>query len=226
MPTETELKPGTKRILVVEDHAVVRDGFVALINQEPDLEVCGEADSAPAALTAIERHRPNLVLADMMLREGNGMELLKDSKARFPDIPFLMISMQDEEVYAERCIRAGAGGYIMKHAATNDFLSAIRLVLDGEIYLSNIMSARMLQRLAGNNKPEKGGPNLDSLTDRELQVLQLIGSGMNTRDIAPKLGISPKTVAAHRENIKVKLGLRDGRALLQFAMDWLRGMTN
>lgn len=204
------------KILVVEDHAIVREGFVALINREKDLAVCGQAASAAEAFKLISSTRPNLVIADLMLNEGNGLDLVKMARQLYPDLPFLIISMQDEEIYAERCIKAGASGYIMKRSATDEFLDAIHTIMDGEIYLSKKMNAMLLRRMAGSG----GAPNtgLESLTDRELQIYQLIGAGLTTRDIAPRLGISPKTVATHRENIKIKLGLKDGRALLHAAM--------
>jgi len=206
------------KIVVVEDHVVVRDGFVALINREQDLKVCGEAETASGALKVIEEAKPELVVADLMLSEGNGLDLLKAVKARSPEIKFLIISMQDEEIYAERCIKAGASGYIMKRCATDDFIKAIRDVIAGEIYLSKKMNALLLRRFADNRTTAQHS-ELNVLTDRELQIFQMIGAGLNTRDIAPSLGISPKTVATHRENIKVKLGLKDGRSLLKAAMN-------
>lgn len=211
---------GKSRILIVDDHAVVREGFAALINRAPDLEVCAEADSPASALKAIESKKPDLVVIDLVLKDGDGLDLIKNSQALFPDLPLLVISMQDEEIYAERCLKAGAGGYIMKHSATEEFLDAIHAVLAGEIFISKKMNIRMLNRFA-DKKSARNCVGLESLTDRELQIYQLIGAGMNTRDIAPHLGISPKTVATHRENLKLKLGLKDGRALLQSAMQWI-----
>jgi DNA-binding NarL/FixJ family response regulator len=206
------------RILVVEDHAIVRDGFVALINREPDIEVCSEAASAVEALELIESAKPDLVIADLILAEGSGLELLKTARSRYPYLPFLIISMQDEEIYAERCIKAGASGYIMKHSATDEFLEAIHTIMRGEIYLSKKMNLLLLRRISANSgSVNRSG--LESLSDRELEIYQMIGAGLNTRDIAPRLGISPKTVATHRENIKAKLGIKDGRALLQQAMN-------
>jgi DNA-binding NarL/FixJ family response regulator len=206
------------RILVVEDHAIVRDGFVALINREPDIEVCSEAASAVEALKLIESAKPDLVIADLILAEGSGLELLKTARSRYPYLPFLIISMQDEEIYAERCIKAGASGYIMKHSATDEFLEAIHTIMRGEIYLSKKMNLLLLRRISANSGPVNRS-GLESLSDRELEIYQMIGAGLNTRDIAPRLGISPKTVATHRENIKAKLGIKDGRALLQQAMN-------
>lgn len=220
-------KPGlsktkSARILVVEDHAVVREGFVALINRESDLEVCGEADGASEALALIPTTKPDLVVLDLILRSGDGMDLLRSLKERYPHLPSLVISMQDEEIYAERALRAGAKGYLMKHSAADEFLDAIRAVLAGEIYISRKMNIRMLHRMAsGDTAP--GDNLLHALSDRELQIYQMIGAGMSNRDIAPRLGISSKTVETHRENIKHKLGLKDGVALVQSATDWLRG---
>lgn len=210
------------RILVVEDHAMVRDGFVALINRESGLEVCAEAAGQSEALALIEASKPDLVIADMLLSEGSGRDLLKSARALHPALRFLMISMQDEEIYAERCIKAGASGYIMKHSATDEFVEAIHTIMKGDIYLSKKMNALLLRRFAHASDSE-GRTGLESLTDRELQIYQMIGAGLNTRDIAPRLGISPKTVATHRENIKVKLGLKNGRALLQQAMNNVNG---
>jgi DNA-binding NarL/FixJ family response regulator len=220
------IKPTAKakksRVMVVEDHLVVREGLVALINREPDLEVCGESNTAAGALNIMQTARPDLVLVDLTLKEGNGLDLVKSAKLLFPQMHFLVISMQDEEVYAERCLKAGADGYIMKQVATEEFIDAIRNILEGDVYLSKKMSARLLRQAAHRGEAANDPSDVAVLTDRELQVYQLIGAGMNTRDIAPHLGISPKTVAAHRENIKIKLGLKDGRALLQSAMAWLQ----
>jgi DNA-binding NarL/FixJ family response regulator len=208
------------RILVVDDHALVREGFVSLINRSTNLEVCAEAESTSKAIKAIELTKPDLVIVDLVLKDGDGLDLIKLMHSIHPELPLLVISMQDEEIYAERCLKAGAGGYIMKHSATDEFMDAINAVLAGEIFVSRKMNARMLHRFADKKLPgDRSG--LELLTDRELQIYQLIGSGMNTRDIAPHLGISPKTVATHRENLKLKLGLKDGRALLLSAMQWI-----
>lgn len=216
------LKTKSSRVLVVEDHAVVREGFVALINRELDLEVCGEADGAAPALALVEKTKPDIVVLDLILRSGDGLDLLRALKERHPALPALVISMQDEEIYAERALRAGARGYLMKHSATEEFLDAIRTVLAGNIYVSRKMNIRILHRLAsGDTAP--GDNLLHMLSNRELQIFQMIGAGMSNREIAPRLGISSKTVETHRENIKHKLGLKDGVALVQSATDWLRG---
>ena len=215
-------KGGKHRIIVIEDHIVVREGFVALINREADLEVCAEADSVSDALKAIDRLHPDLAVVDLMLRSGDGLDLLKTVKVQHPGLRTLVVSMQDEEIYAERALHAGARGYIMKHAATGEFLLAIRAVLRGDIYISPKMNIRMLDRFAGG-KTQLAGGAADLLSDREIQIYQMIGAGMNTRDIAPHLGISSKTVETHRENIKHKLGLKDSLALVQSATQWIQG---
>jgi len=217
MKSESEVTKKS-RIMVVDDHAVVREGLVALINRVPDLMVCCEADSKASAAKLLQTENPDLVIVDLILSDGDGLDLIKNIHAQHPDLPFLVISMQDEEIYAERCLKAGASGYIMKHSATDEFMHAIHAVLDGEIFISKKMNVRLLARLTDKLPVDRNG--LESLTDRELQVYQMIGAGMNTREIAPKLGISPKTVATHRDNLKLKLGLKDSRMLMQAAMQW------
>jgi DNA-binding NarL/FixJ family response regulator len=210
----------TTRVVVVDDHVMVREGLVALINREKDLEVCGEAESVQQALTLIDTTLPQVVIVDLVLHEGNGIDLVKEAKTRHPGMHFLVISMQDEEIYAERCIRAGASGYVMKHSATDTFLDAIRAILTGEIYDSHHMNVRLLRKMTGTNRDD-GRQLLAQLTDREFQVFQMIGGGIPPRDIAARLGISRKTVATHRENLKIKLGVKDTPSLMQFAMQWL-----
>ncbi|HMP72169.1 MAG TPA: response regulator transcription factor [Kiritimatiellia bacterium] len=208
------------RILVVEDHVVVREGLCALINREPDLTVCGETDTVDTALALIEEQKPDLVLADLSLRGGSGLDLIKQARTTQPDLHLLVISMQDEEVYAERCLKAGAEGYIMKHTATEEFLDAIRAVLAGDLYVSRKMNIRLLRKFSRNDPATQPGSDLAGLSDRELEIYQMIGTGMSTQEIARRLGISPKTVSTHRDNIKLKLGLKNGRALVQSAIRW------
>ncbi len=224
MPRTPDKRPRKARLLVVEDHAVVREGFVALINRTDDLEVCAEAETAAGALKQMEATHPDLVVLDLLLKEGDGLELIKAARAQYPDLPMLVISMQDEELYAERALRAGASGYIMKHAATDEFMDAIRAVLAGNVYLSRKMNVRLLNKIARGVPPALPiHEALSRLSDRELQVFQQIGAGLQTREIAAKLGISSKTVEAHRENIKHKLDLKDGLALVQAATRWVQG---
>lgn len=208
------------RILVVEDHGVVREGFVALINREPDLVVSAEAENPSTAMESLCRDVPDLMIVDLVLQGGDGIHFIKESRALYPDLAILVVSMQDEEIYAERALRAGAKGYIMKEHATDRFLDAIRSVLAGDIFLSRKMTVRLLSKVLDGG--ETGGTSrVDVLTDRELQVFQMIGSGMATREIAATLGISGKTVESYRENIKNKLTLKDGAALTREATQWV-----
>jgi len=210
-----------KKILVVEDHAMVREGFVALINQADDLEVCAEADNVSDAMKAITLSRPDLILVDIVLRKGDGIDLIKASHAQHPELRLLVVSMQDEFVYAERALRAGAMGYIMKQEASDKLLEGIRAVLAGEVYVSRNINLRMLQAVSGRSQSSDGSI-VSTLSDRELQVFQMVGSGMGSRKIAESLGISFKTVDTHRENIKHKLKLKNAQDLMTSAVQWVR----
>jgi DNA-binding NarL/FixJ family response regulator len=208
------------KVLIVEDHIVVREGFVALVSREADLEVCGQSDSAFEALDLIQKMAPDIVVVDLILKDGDGLELIKSIRARYPQVAMLVVSMQDEEIYAERALRAGARGYIMKSSATDEFLDAMRAVLAGQIFVSRKMNVRILYKFAnGTCAPDPNPPG--QLTDRELEIFRLVGSGMPTRKIAAHLGISAKTVESHRENIKQKLVLDSATALVQAATDWV-----
>ena len=207
---------GEARILLVDDHPVLRQGLVRLIEREPDLSVCGEAESADEALRAVARLHPTLVIVDLSLHGKPGLELIKDLRASHPDVRVLVLSMHDETLWAERVLRAGACGYIMKQEKPRVLISSIRQALRGEICLSEAMSATLLRKLAGR-RPDRGNSE-DGLGDRELEVLQLIGQGLATRDIAAALHISIKTVEAHREHIKRKLNLPTGDELLRYAV--------
>lgn len=209
-----------KRILVVEDHAMVREGFVALINLTDDLEVCAEADNVQDAMKAVSLSRPDLMLVDIVLRKGDGIDLIKACHAQHPELRLLVVSMQDEYVYAERALRAGAMGYIMKQEASDKILVGIRTVLAGEVFVSRNINLRMLQSVSGR-KPHSDGSVVSSLSDRELQIFQMIGAGMKSKEIAVSLGISFKTVNTHRENIKHKLRLRNGPDLMSSAVQWV-----
>ena len=219
MNAETPIQHKAK-ILIVEDHVVVREGLAALVAREADLEMCGQSASTADALDLIPRAGPDLVVVDLILKDGDGLELLKSIRARHPQVATLVVSMQDEEIYAERALRAGARGYIMKYSATAEFLDAIRAVLAGRVYVSRKMNSRILHEFA-DGKPAADPHPLGPLTDRELEIFQLIGSGMPTRRIAARLGISPKTVESHRENLKQKLGLNSATALVQAAAAWV-----
>ena len=209
------------RVLVVDDHPVVRQGLRLLIDHESDLEVCAEAETVADALEAITKHKPDVAVVDLSLRGTSGLELIKDIRVRHADLPVLVLSMSDESVYAERVLRAGARGYLMKEAATDEVLTALRRVLDGGIYLSDAMASRLLAQLV-RGVPADGGSPVGRLSDRELEVFGLIGRGLGTSDIARRLHLSPKTIETYRAHIKQKLDLADATELLQHAIYYVR----
>jgi DNA-binding NarL/FixJ family response regulator len=209
------------KIFIVDDHPIVCRGLAQLINMEKDLIVCGEADSIQMALEGMKVQMPDVVLVDLSLKDENGLDLIKDIKVRFPKVAVLAVSMYDEAFYAERVLRAGAKGYIMKQQATTQVLVAIRRILAGEVYVSDAMSSRILRKVTGE-KNHKTGPAIDRLSDRELEVFRLIGTGLGTRQIAEKLSRSVKTVETYREHIKLKLDLKDSSELVQHAIQWLQ----
>jgi DNA-binding NarL/FixJ family response regulator len=212
-------KTKATRILLVDDHPVVRDGFAEVINREPDLAVCAAAEDRAGALQAIETHRPGLVVIDLTLRNSSGMELIKDIHVRWPGLVILVVSMHNENLYAERVLRAGARGYITKQQATRDILLAIRRVLSGGIYLNETTGAAVLARLAATPQAKEDSV-LDMLTDRELQVFELTGQGFNTREISAQLHIDMKTVETYRLRIREKLNLESSSELLKLAIRW------
>jgi DNA-binding NarL/FixJ family response regulator len=207
------------RVLVVDDHPIVRQGLALMINREADLTVCAEADSAQAAVQAIVTAKPDILVVDISLNGPDGLDLLKDVRTRFPNLPVLILSMHDESIYAERALRAGAQGYIMKQEATDKVLTALRRILSHEIYVSERVANRMLQRYIGSRDPSRPASVAD-LTDRELEVFRLIGLGHSTRQIAEELHISVKTVESYQAHIKEKLSLRSARELVQHAIQW------
>lgn len=213
--------PDKVRIFLVDDHPMIREHLTALLERESDLKICGEAEDAPAALENIERARPDLVIMDISLKKSHGLELLKNLKALQPDLPVLVLSMHEESLYAERAIRAGAMGYITKQEATRNILSAVRKILDGQVYLSESMAAQVMKRMVGG-RIEEGASSIESLTDREMEVFQMIGRGLGTRQIAEDLRIGIKTVESYRARIKEKLHLSDGSKLLQHAIHWVQ----
>lgn len=212
---------GRKRIFIVDDHPVTLEGVKVLINQDPRLIVCGQADSAPAALQLMQKSSPDLAVVDISLKTTSGIELLKNTRAILPDLPVLVMSMHDESLYAERALRAGARGYIMKQAASSHILTAILRVLDGDLYLSDRMKENMLHRLVRSRKDEVVF-TMDTLSDREMEVLELIGNGYGTRQIAEKLKLSVKTIDSYREHLKLKLRLEKGSDLVRHAIQWVR----
>src|SRR5476651_701380 len=208
-----------RRILIVDDHPMMRQGLAQLIGAESDLTICDEAENAERALDSIGALKPDLVLADISLPGKNGLELIKDFQAVQPDLPILVISMHDESLYAERVLRAGGRGYIMKQEGGKKLMQAIRQVLEGKIYVSEKMSADILETFSGRRTGAEGSP-VEKLTDREFELFQLLGQGKGTRDIAEKLHLSVKTVDAHRVNIKAKLKLKSASELIRFAVRW------
>jgi DNA-binding NarL/FixJ family response regulator len=210
------------RVLVVDDHPIVRQGLALLIDQEPDLVVCGEAEEAQSALAAIAATHPDVVLLDVSLPGPDGIHLLKTIRSTDPSLPVLVLSMHDESVYAERALRAGANGYIMKQEATENVLVALRRILRQEMYVSDRVASTMLRQIAsGAGKPSVAP--IERLSDRELEVFRLIGEGHSTRQIAEELHLSVKTVESYQAHIKDKLALHSSRDLMQRAIEWRLG---
>jgi DNA-binding NarL/FixJ family response regulator len=199
---------------------MVRERLAEVINREPDLMVCGEAEDRASALEVIGRESPRLAIVDLTLKRSNGLDLIKDLRVMHPDLLILVLSMQDENLYAERMIRAGAHGYITKQEATRTILDAIRQVMAGKVFLSEELSAEILTRMLG--KAKGAGRSLEALSDRELQVFGLIGEGFGTRQVAEQLGLDVKTVETYRTRIKEKLELKDASELLRQAIAWKR----
>lgn len=208
-------------MLLVDDHPILRKGLAQMINMEQDLTVCGEAEEAGKAFELVGTLQPDVAVVDISLKTGNGIELVKNVKARYPELPILVLSMHDESLYAERALRAGSLGYIMKEEATEQVLVAIRRVLKGEIFLSEKMKSRMLQQLTTGGRNKVVVSPIENLTDRELEVFRLIGEGRSTRQIAGELHLSVRTVEAYREYIKSKLNLRNATELVQHAFHWV-----
>ena len=213
------------RVLIVDDHPMTRAGLVYVINHQPDLVVCGEAENAAEALDAVDESRPDLVLADITLPGKSGLELIKDIKALRPGLPILVISMHDESLYAERVLRAGARGYITKHEGGERLMQAVRHVLSGQIYVSEKMSAHILERFSrGQAAPVCS--LVAQLSDREFGVFELLGEGLSAHEIAARLHISTKTVDAHRANIKAKLVIKTTSELISYAARWIEHRAN
>jgi DNA-binding NarL/FixJ family response regulator len=215
----TRKSKAKKRILIVDDHPMMRQGLAQLINHEPDLTACGEADTAAQALKRISADNPDLVLADISLPDRSGLELIKDVQALHAELPVLVVSMHDESLYAERVLRSGGRGYIMKQEGGKRLMQAIRRVLGGQVYVSERMSEKILEIFSGHRGEVTHSP-VERLSDREFEVFQLIGQGKGTRDIAQRLHLSVKTVDVHRGNIKHKLELGCGTDLVRYAIRW------
>jgi DNA-binding NarL/FixJ family response regulator len=211
---------GKKRLLILDDHPMMREGLAQLINNQPDLTVCAEAGTGREALELAAKSQPDLLLADISLPDKSGLDVIKELHAFHPGTAVLVISMHDESLYAERVLRAGARGYIMKQEGGKKLMEAIRHVLSGKIYVSEKISGQILESLYAGASEATRRP-MENLTDREFEVLQLLGQGKSTRDIAAQLHLSGKTVEAHRANIKRKLNLQAGPELLRYAVRWV-----
>jgi DNA-binding NarL/FixJ family response regulator len=209
------------RVLVVDDHPMMRGGLIQLVNRQSDLTCCGEAGTVAEAQVAVAQLKPDLVLLDLRLKGGDGLELIKSLRSQYAKLRILVLSQFDAPHYAERALRAGALGYVVKEQAAEEVLSAIRTVLAGEVYLTRALAARLLHTFVGT-VPGIPRAGVEQLTDRELHVLHLLGSGMSTREVAIELSLSFKTVETHRENIKRKLGLHGAAELIHYASAWGR----
>jgi DNA-binding NarL/FixJ family response regulator len=211
--------PAQSRVLVVDDHPMTRYGIVRLLEQEPGLSVCGEAENASRAFAAVRALDPHLVLADLTLPDGEGLEFIKNLRSLHPEVVVLVVSMHDEALYAERALRAGARGYIMKTEGGEKLVEAIRQVLRGETYVSKNMAARVLDVFSARRRREDD-TTIGKLTDREFEVFRLLGQGMTTREIGQQLRLGTKTVETHRLHVREKLGLKSGPALIKYAVRW------
>jgi DNA-binding NarL/FixJ family response regulator len=224
MMTKAQPLVGKRRIFIVDDHPIVRQGLTQLLNSEPDLIISGQGEDVYKSLAAIRQDPPDMALVDVSLKDGDGIELIKELRGLMPDLPTLVLSMHDEQIYAERALRAGARGFVMKQEPPDTLLSAIRLVLKGGVYVSDRMRDSLLRRDAEGNVVHDELP-MDRLTDRELEIFRMIGGGLSVKEIATKLILSTKTVEAHREHIKAKLGFRSSSELFRFAIRNAPGST-
>jgi len=212
---------GKSKVLVVDDHPVLRQGIAQLIALEDDMMVCGEAADAASALKVAQEQKPDVAIVDISLKDSNGIDLIKDMLVRWPKLPVLVLSMHNESFYAERVFRAGAKGYVTKCEPSSKVIEGIRKVLEGEVYVSEKLATKMICKLMGG-RIDSDGYSIDRLSDREFQVFELIGQGLQTREIARKLHLSVKTIDAHRENIKNKLKLENATELLKTAIHWVQ----
>jgi len=208
-----------QKILIVDDHPIFREGLTQSINREPGLVVCGEAENAAQALAAASRLLPDLIIVDITLPGRSGIELIKDLRASSPELPVLAVSMHDESLYAARILRAGARGYVMKQESPQTLLHAVRQVLSGKIYVSQRMSAQILESFSGNRNRKTSSP-IEELSDREFEVFHLIGQGRKNEEIAEQLHLSLKTITVHQTNIRRKLGLRNSSDVIRYAVRW------
>jgi len=208
------------KILIVDDHPLVRQGLIGLLSTQSDFEVCGEASGIADARFQADSQKPDVAIIDLTLEDGSGIELIKYLNETHPEMKLLVLTMHDELVFAERALRAGAMGYVNKQEVSRTIVKAIREILEGKLYLSRRATERMVQ-LAVGSKGQQGQSPIERLTDRELEIFQMIGQGLTTRQIATKLGLSPKTVDAHRERIKQRLELKNVTELTKHAVQWV-----
>lgn len=215
------------RVFVADDHPFIRVGLSHLINKEADMVVCGEAETVASVRSGVEREKPDLLLTDLCLGDGDGLDLIKGLKAQFPNLPILVLSQQDETLFAERTLRAGARGYIMKERATQDVMEGIRTILGGDLYVSRKVAALAMRKLVegGAEVAANAGSEIAGLSDRELQVFRLLGAGKGTMEVAEALKLSHKTIQTYRENIKRKLGLPNATALIHRATEWVQAQA-
>ena len=214
-----EQATATIRILIVDDHPIVRAGYAMLLARQPGFEICAEADSTGEALRLVREQQPDLVIVDLTLKSGNGLELCKQLSHADPSLKMLVISAHDEQLYADRALRSGARGFINKEEATTKLTDAVRAVLDGKVWLSPVMTERLLARVGQGESPALSP--VENLSDRELEVFEMIGNGLTTHQVAARLHLSPKTVESYRENLKRKLSLRNSTELTQHAVQWV-----
>lgn len=208
------------RVFIVDDHPLVRQGLAQIIDSQEDLELCGEAEDSPSAMKGVEQTKPDAIIVDISLQGNNGLELIKNIKAVHEEIPILVFSMHDESIYAQRALRAGAKAYVMKKESSDKIVEAIRKILKGEIYVSSRVADQVLHQIVNGPANTTASP-IDRLTDRELEVVQLIGRGLSTREIAESLNLSVKTIESHRAHVKEKLSLRNATELVQFSVQWV-----
>jgi DNA-binding NarL/FixJ family response regulator len=213
-------RPTLKRVLIVDDHPMTRYGIAQLLQREPNLEVCGESETAAQALPLVKSLKPDLVVTDLAMPGKHGLEFIKDLRAMHPEVAVLVISMHDETLYAERVLNAGGRGYVMKHAGGEELLQAVRCVLSGHIYLGDSMTREAIDSVI-QGRSKSLDPVIGKLTDRELHVFQCLGQGMTTREIGAHLHMSVKTVETHRRHLREKLNISTGPGLIQFAVRWM-----
>jgi len=217
-----EKKKLNQRVMVVDDHPILRQGLAQLINQEVNIEVCCEAEDPVSALEVIGQCRPDIVIIDITLGQNSGLRLIEDLSQKYSDIPILALSMHDESLYAERCIRAGAKGYIMKKEPPEKVISALKKILRGEIYVSDHVSTKLLHKFIARQPGVHSSP-VEQLSNRELEVFEFIGQGLKTREVAERLNLSVKTIETYIAHIICKMSFKDSRDLFKHAIQWIMG---